>query len=199
MNKKSNKQPEIVVFAGPNGSGKSTITELLKPPYDYVNADEIKKHLKCGDLEAAEIAERQRETFVAEQKNFSFETVLSTERNINLLRRAREKGYFIKCFYILTADPAINIARIQLRHLGGGHDVPEEKVITRYDRALNLIPELLQLCDICSIYDNTDEPYRIFKKRKSELFYDDGCRYWKKTDIELLTGTDNAIYKNLNE
>ena len=36
--------PEIVVFAGPNGSGKSTITELLKPNYDYVNADEIKKH-----------------------------------------------------------------------------------------------------------------------------------------------------------
>ena len=39
-------KPEIVVFAGPNGSGKSTVTELLKPPYDYINADEIKKHLQ---------------------------------------------------------------------------------------------------------------------------------------------------------
>lgn len=36
------KQPEIIVFAGPNGSGKSTFTALLKPPYDYVNADKIK-------------------------------------------------------------------------------------------------------------------------------------------------------------
>ncbi len=42
---KLQKKPEIVVFAGPNGSGKSTITELLRPPMDYVNADEIKKIL----------------------------------------------------------------------------------------------------------------------------------------------------------
>lgn len=46
----SGKKPEVVVFAGPNGSGKSTFTELLKPPMDYINADEIKKNLKCSDL-----------------------------------------------------------------------------------------------------------------------------------------------------
>ena len=46
------KRPEIVVFAGPNGSGKSTFTALLKPCIDYINADEIKKNLKCSDLEA---------------------------------------------------------------------------------------------------------------------------------------------------
>ena len=39
------KRPEIVVFAGPNGSGKSTFTELLRPLFDYINADEIKKNL----------------------------------------------------------------------------------------------------------------------------------------------------------
>ena len=44
-----NKKPEIVVFAGPNGSGKSTFTELLRPLFDYINADEIKKNLRCGD------------------------------------------------------------------------------------------------------------------------------------------------------
>ena len=43
--KELNKHPEIIVFAGPNGSGKSTFTELLKPPVDYINADEIKKNL----------------------------------------------------------------------------------------------------------------------------------------------------------
>lgn len=44
------KKPEIVVFAGPNGSGKSTFTELLKPTIDYINADEIKKYMKCSDI-----------------------------------------------------------------------------------------------------------------------------------------------------
>lgn len=78
-----NKQPEIVVFAGPNGSGKSTFTELLKPPIDYINADEIKKNIKCTDLEAAEIAETQREDHLTNMREFCFETVLSTERNKN--------------------------------------------------------------------------------------------------------------------
>lgn len=52
------KKPEVVVFAGPNGSGKSTFTKLLKPQMDYINADEIKKCLKCSDLEAAQLAEK---------------------------------------------------------------------------------------------------------------------------------------------
>lgn len=192
-------KPEIVVFAGPNGSGKSTITDLLKPTYDYVNADEIKKHLKCSDIEAAQLAEEHREKLLREKKNFAFETVLSTERNLNLLKKAKEQGYFIKCFYILTADPIINVARVKLRVLTGGHDVPEEKIVTRYDRALKLIPDLLSVCDICSIYDNSsDEPYRIFKKRKNEYFYDDRSLFWNKKDITFLTKIEDAEFKDLN-
>ena len=53
------KKPEIIVFAGLNGSGKSTFTDLLKPPIDYINADENKKNLKHSDLEAAQLAEKQ--------------------------------------------------------------------------------------------------------------------------------------------
>jgi predicted ABC-type ATPase len=59
--KELKKKPEIVVFAGPNGSGKSTFIEFLKPPMDYINADEIKKNIKCSDIDAAKIAEQQRE------------------------------------------------------------------------------------------------------------------------------------------
>ena len=192
-------KPEIVVFAGPNGSGKSTITDLLKPSYAYINADEIKKHVKCDDLEAAQLAEKQREDLLLDRNNFSFETVLSTERNLNLLKRAKESGYFIKCFYILTSDPIINVARVKLRAITGGHDVPEDKIIARYDKALKLIPELISVCDICSIYDNTSsQPYRIFKKRKDKFFYDDGSMFWKKYDIETLTKVKTAEYKDLN-
>ena len=121
------KKPEVVVFAGPNGSGKSTFTELLKPPMDYINADEIKKNLKCSDLEAAQLAEKQREEHIEKMNEFCFETVLSTERNLRLLERAKEKGYFIRCYYILTADPAINIWRVKSRVESGGHDVRSEE------------------------------------------------------------------------
>lgn len=60
--KELQRKPEVIVFAGPNGSGKSTFTELLRPTdIDYINVDEIKKYLKCSDMEDAELAEKQRE------------------------------------------------------------------------------------------------------------------------------------------
>ena len=192
------KKPEIVVFAGPNGSGKSTFTQLLKPPMDYINADEIKKYLKCSDLEAAQIAEKQREEHMEQMREFCFEMVLSTERNLKLLKRAKEKGYFIRCYYILTADPMINVWRVKARVESGGYDVPEDKIIRRYDRALALVKELIKICDICHIYDNSaSRPFRIYKKKK-ELMYFDECDDWYFGDICALTGVSDIQKKNLN-
>lgn len=192
------KKPEIIVFAGPNGSGKSTFTQLLKPPMDYINADEIKKYLKCSDLEAAQLAERQREEHLEQMQEFCFETVLSTERNLKLLKRARAKGYFIRCYYILTADSIINVWRVKARVESGGHNVPEEKVIARYDRALALVKDVIAICDICHIYDNsTDRPFRILKKRKEQIYFDE-CDDWHYEDICALTGISNMERKCLN-
>lgn len=194
----SQKKPEVVVFAGPNGSGKSTFTELLKPPMDYINADEIKKNLKCSDLEAAQLAENQRETHMKQMNEFCFETVLSTGRNIKLLQRAKEKGYFIRCYYILTADPMINVLRVKSRVESGGHDVPEEKIIIRYDRALALVKDLIKICDVCHIYDNSgSKPFRIFKKRKEQIYFDE-CADWYLEDIQALTAIRNMEKRNLN-
>lgn len=177
------KKPEVVVFAGPNGSGKSTITELLKPSMDYINADEIKKNMKCSDLEAAQLAEKQREKHIEQMNEFCFGTVLSTKRNLRLLKRAKEKEYFIRCYYVLTADPMINVWRVRSRVESGGHDVPEEKIIKRYDRALELIKDLVKICDVCHIYDNSgSKPFRIFKKRKEQVYFDE-CVDWYFEDI----------------
>ena len=192
-----NKKPEIVVFAGPNGSGKSTFTELLRPLFDYINADEIKKNLRCGDLEAAKLAEAQREEHLAKGQNFCFETVLSTRRNLDLLKRAKQKGYFIRCYYVLTMNPLINVYRIKSRVLLGGHDVPKDKILARYKGCLELMKEVIEVSDICHIYDNSNQPIRIFKKRKTECYYDDSSE-WDKERISNLTGIANAVKKDLN-
>ncbi|MDO5150286.1 MAG: zeta toxin family protein [Oscillospiraceae bacterium] len=183
------KNPEIIVFAGPNGSGKSTITELANIIEPYINADNIKKSNYCTDMEAAVKAEEMRNNLINQCKSFTFETVLSTDRNIKLLRRAKENGYFIRCIYVLTADPNINIIRVKARTAAGGHDVPKEKILSRYKKALDLIPDLLEICDVCHIYDNSFEPFRIFKKRKTEYFYWEND-FWNKSNISELTNIE---------
>lgn len=182
--------PEVMAFAGPNGSGKSTITRMAKTVGVYINADDIKRTTLCSDMEAAVKAEELRESALEAGEDFTFETVLSTPRNLELLRRAKEKGYFVRVIYVLTADPDVNVFRVKVREESGGHGVPEDKVRSRYARALALIPELVKVCDILHIYDNTKEPFRIFKKRKDVYFrWED--QYWENEDIEKLTGITN--------
>lgn len=183
----SEKFPEIIVFAGPNGSGKSTITKMAKVIEPYINADDIKRTNYCSDLEAAQLAEKMREQAIVNHNSFTFETVISTDRNLELLKKAKEKGYFIRCIYVLTADVNANILRVESRKALGGHGVPEDKIRSRYSKALKLIPELVQVADIMHIYDNTSVPYRIFKKRKTEYFIWENDN-WSEETIKKLVG-----------
>ncbi len=181
------KLPEVMVFAGPNGSGKSTIMRMATIVGEYINADDIKKTVLCSDLEAAVKAEELREKMIAEKKNFTFETVLSTDRNLNLLKKAKENGYFIRGIYVLTTNPDVNVTRVNVRETLGGHGVPEDKIRSRYVKALALIPELVEVCDILHVYDNTNRPFRIFKKRK-DIYYHWSNKYWDYERISSLTG-----------
>ncbi|MBQ6676854.1 MAG: zeta toxin family protein [Clostridia bacterium] len=149
--------PRLLVLAGPNGSGKSTVTEKIEIVGKYVNADEIKRKLGCSDLEAAETAENTREYLLDKKEDFTFETVLSTPRNINLMKRAKETGYQVVCIYVLTCDPEINIKRVKNRVSKGGHGVPLDKIRKRYKRALRLFPNLFPICDELYVFDNSKD------------------------------------------
>jgi predicted ABC-type ATPase len=160
-------KPKLLVFAGPNGSGKSTITAGREIAGLYINADEIKKHRNCTDMEAAQEAEKIREQCLKEKRNFTFETVLSTRRNLDLIARAKEAGYLIECIFVLTADPELNVFRVKSRIIGGGHDVPPEKIRSRYIKSLANLKELIAFCDECYVIDNTIEPEIIFSMNTS--------------------------------
>ena len=84
------------------------------------------------------------------------------------------------------------VEKQQLPEWRSGHGVPEEKVRMRYIKALALIPQLVDVCDILHIYDNTTNPFRIFKKRKDE-YYRWSNEYWKMEDIEKLCGVSKYI------
>ena len=187
------KLPEVIVFAGPNGSGKTTITGMAKTVGEYINADDIKRTTLCTDIEAAQKAEELREKMISEKRDFTFETVLSTDRNLRLLKKAKEQGYFVRCIYVLTANADINVARVSARQAIGGHGVPEDKIRSRYSKALALIPQLVEVCDILHVYDNTKEPFRIFKKRK-DIYFHWKNKYWDFGKISDLTGINE--YEN---
>lgn len=181
-------KPKIVVFAGPNGSGKSTITDNCNICGKYINADVIRSQNNITEYDAAVYAEKLRESCLENHEDFTFETVLSTERNLNLLKRAKIDGYFIRGFYVLTCSAEINVLRVQSRVQSGGHDVPEDKIRSRYKKALGLLPEFIDVCDVCSVYDNSLEvPCRIYKKYHGEIYNEN--EVWSiKSILDLIKG-----------
>ena len=180
--------PVVLAFAGPNGSGKSTITAGVPIVGAYINADDIKKHLFISDMDAAKLAESQRRTMLENGADFTFETVLSTDRNLSLLKEASTRGYDVQCLYVLTRNPEINVTRVKKRVMSGGHDVPEEKIRERYYRALELLAELVKVCDFLAVYDNSCAvPNMIFLKDNGawEIFPNE---LWPRDELERLFG-----------
>ncbi len=154
------------MIAGPNGSGKTTLTlQLLAHEWTadsiYINPDNIAQET-FGDwnapeavLQAADYADRLRAQCLEEGKNFTYETVFSTPRRLQDLEHARTQGFFIRFFFVSTQNPEINLARVQRRVQVGGHDVPEEKILARYQRSMkNLLPAL-RLVDRGYVFDNS--------------------------------------------
>lgn len=79
------------------------------------------------------------------------------------------EGYFIKCVFVLTTDPSVNVARVAARVASGGHNVDTDKIQSRYIKSLDNIKILMDICDIMHVYDNTIEPTRIIRKHKDDI------------------------------
>jgi len=96
-----------------------------------------------------------RKKLIEQFKSFTFETVMSHPDKIELLKRAQDLGYRTYLYYIATEDPSINISRVQYRVQTGGHGVPEDKIVTRYNRSLELLLSAIQYANRAYIFDNS--------------------------------------------
>lgn len=182
----SNKKPMILVLAEPNGSGKSTITQFFEKVGTYTNADDIVASTGMSNEEAARYVDEKRYASIEKKEDFTFETVLSSRYKLNILKKAKKEGYFIKCVFVLTVDPHINISRVETRVALGGHDVDKKKIVERYHKSLANIKELMRLCDILHVYDNTIQPIRIIRKHKEELSIFPNENWTEEMIIELI-------------
>lgn len=90
-------------------------------------------------------------------RTFTFETVMSAPDKIHLLQEARTLGFRTYLYYIATEDPEINIARVRNRVADGGHDVPIDKIVARYQRSLRLLPGAIRHSSRAYFFDTSGE------------------------------------------
>ncbi|MEI6069830.1 MAG: zeta toxin family protein [Methylococcaceae bacterium] len=96
-----------------------------------------------------------RHKLLQAKTSFTFETVMSSPDKVAFLRKAQKKGYRTYLYYVATEYPEINISRVRYRVKMGGHPVPEDKIVTRYFRSLDLLKEAISYTNRAYIFDNS--------------------------------------------
>ena len=91
------------------------------------------------------------------KKSFTFETVMSSKDKVKFLQKAQDYGYRTYLYFIATQDPIINVSRVKNRVNLGGHNVPKEKIISRYYRSLDLLSEAVKYSNRAYIFDNSSQ------------------------------------------
>jgi predicted ABC-type ATPase len=104
---------------------------------------------------ASVAADFLRQKLLEKRASFSFETVMSSPDKVALMAKAQRLGYRTYLYYIATDDPAINVARVRARVNQGGHDVPEEKIVSRYARSLDLLMDAVKHSNRAYLFDNS--------------------------------------------
>lgn len=98
-----------------------------------------------------------RHKLLEQKVSFTFETVMSHPSKVALLAEAQQAGYRTYLYFVATDDPAINISRVRNRVRLGGHDVPEDRIVTRYHRSLELLLDAIHQTNRAYVFDNSGD------------------------------------------
>ena len=168
---RSRSGPFLICLAGSNGAGKSTFCRryLAATRYPFVNADEIARRLG-GPVDdrlsriAADLADETRRRHVERRESFVMETVLSDPfgEKVQFLEAARAQGYCVILVFIGIDSAELSRGRVLQRvRDDGGHDVPDDRIETRFPRTLENLRRALPRVDIALVLDNSSpaSPY----------------------------------------
>jgi predicted ABC-type ATPase len=170
-------RPLFVLLAGPNGSGKSTLAALLtlEGLAEKIDPDRIRG--ADGTLLAPLAAGREvivrTDAHIAGRRSFLLETTLSGNREVRLIERLRAAGYTIDVYFVCLSSAEVNVQRVRLRVLKGGHDVPVDDIVRRYSRSLENLRAVLPMTDRAVLFDNSGGGHREVAR------FEEGCLLWR--------------------
>lgn len=151
-----------ILIAGVNGAGKSTLFQTLHSLQGMprINTDEIVRSFgdwrNSGDLmKAGKIAVRTMKEYFEKEISFNQETTLCGKSILRNIKYAKQLGYRVELHYVGVESAQIAKERIAYRVAHGGHGVPDEDVERRFIESRKQLKNILPLCDLSVLYDNT--------------------------------------------
>ena len=158
------KRPRCIVITGPNGAGKTTFAREFLPQeavVHFVNADLLAAGLSplkpsLAALTAGRLFLAELDRLAKARQNFAFESTLSGLTYVSRLKRWKSAGYRVEIAFLRLASAELALRRIAARVRQGGHNVPSEDVLRRFDRGWRNFESVYKsLADKWEVYDNS--------------------------------------------
>lgn len=162
--------PVFHLLAGPNGAGKSTLyralvkDERINAELAFVNADLYERsnlgHIvdpQQRSIAARDWAEEQRQAKLLAGASFVSETVFSHASKLALIQEAVAQGYVVALYVVALDDPQRLLERVRRRVSEGGHDVPPDRILSRYPRTLANLSKAVDLATVAYLYEAREQ------------------------------------------
>lgn len=160
------------VIGGVNGCGKSSLTGALKAERSdlglLIDVDKLAAQLG-SPVEGGKAAVRKIDECLEKGISFTQETTLSGARTERTIRRAKERGYTIRLYYIGLDTMEESLGRIANRVAKGGHDIPKADVERRFQSRFTDVLRVLPYCDEARFFDNDNGFVEVAEYRNGEL------------------------------
>jgi predicted ABC-type ATPase len=106
-----------------------------------------------------------RNELFKQKESFIFETVLSDPVGAKVadLEDAHQKGFHVVLIFIRINSSETSKQRVSMRVMQGGHDVPDEKLESHFDRTLANLERAIHSLPVVIVFDNSDlnRPYQL--------------------------------------
>src|SRR6266540_2923970 len=152
-------------------SGQDDVRQYFRPEYsqikEFVNADLIARGIspfnpKEAEFEAGRLSIIRSQQFLEEQRSFAWETTLTGQRWHRVIHEAKSRGFIVKAYYIHLDSIELTIQRIRDRVAKGGHDIPIDVVMRRYELSnRNFFRFCVSLIDEWQLFDNSKSEYQL--------------------------------------
>ena len=161
------------IVAGVNGAGKSSLTGVLRTEMTNLGkiVDVDKMIVKCGGnvIEGGKKSIELIDACLEKEICFTQETTLSGHRILNTVKKAIEKGYYIRLYYVGLNSVEESLVRIENRVKKGGHNIPDSDVIRRFNKRFEDLVAILQYCDEATFYDNENGFVAVAEYKNGEI------------------------------
>ena len=160
------------IIAGLNGAGKSSLTGVLAAHTTdlgvIVDVDKLAAQFG-GNIAGGKQAIAKIDSCLEKGVSFTQETTLSGVRTAKTAKRAKEQGYYIRLYYVGLSSVEESLKRIQNRVAKGGHDIPANDVLRRYEGRIDALARVLPYCDEAAFFDNENGFVEVAEYRNGHI------------------------------